>query len=229
VDYFQAVNPSQRVGPLGPLIADPVKTVRMAVARLLAPVDLASVPEEARARLTRLFEEYVATLGEHLDMPGSGVSLGLFYADRGDALRAEKAYRQALRVDAHFTAASLDLADLYRQLGREDDARRVLALALATEPTDPAAHYALGLQRARAKAYVEARRHLQRAHDLAPANVDYSYAYAIALYDGGAVARAIDVLESALAAQPGDARIVQALQAYRARRDAKGAKSGSPQ
>ncbi len=215
---FQLAELPRRLESLWPLARDPAKSVRMQVAQLLAPADLASVPDDERAGLSALFEEFVSTMRQTDDMPGNCVSLGLFYVDRGEAQLAEDAYRRALRIDRQFIPAYLNLADLYRQQGREDEARDTLDNALRLAPEAAAVHHAIGLQRVRAHAYGEALEHLKRAHELAPDDADYGYVYAIALFDTGSRDRATEVLQGLSVAHPEDERVLQALVDFLGRR-----------
>ena len=53
------------------------------------------------------------------------------YAQRGRAAEAEAEYKAALRLSPQFTPAAVNLADLYRQLGRDGDGESVLRAAIA--------------------------------------------------------------------------------------------------
>jgi hypothetical protein len=65
----------QRLQLLQPLFDDPVTSVRMAVARSLAPVPLDRIePQQAQA-LQALFDEYTAIQRQHADMPGALMQL----------------------------------------------------------------------------------------------------------------------------------------------------------
>jgi predicted CXXCH cytochrome family protein len=215
---FQVVDLPQRLESLWPLARDPAKSVRMQVAQLLAGVDLASLPDDKRAAVSACFAEFVSTMSEVSDMPGNSVNLGLFYTNRGETQLAESAYRQALRVDRQYIPAYLNLADLYRQQGREDESLDTLENALRLSPEAPAIHHAMGLQRVRARAYGEALGHLKRAHELAPNDVGYGYVYAIALFDMGSSNEAIKILQALSAAHPEDVRVRQALVDFLGRR-----------
>ena len=59
--------------------------------------------------------------------------------------RAEKAYRQALESNPQQVPTLLNLADLYRVLERDVEARAVLNTAITSAPAQAAPHHALGL------------------------------------------------------------------------------------
>jgi Flp pilus assembly protein TadD len=81
-------------------------------------------------------------------------------------------------------------------------------------PDDPATHHSMGLLLVRQKNLDEAVEFLGKAAELNPANVRYTYVYAIALYESGQHEQAISVLEAALEKQPGNQEIVSALGSY---------------
>ena len=81
-------------------------------------------------------------------------------------------------------------------------------------PDDPATHHAMGLALVRQKNLAEAVKFLGKAAELHPANIRYSYVYAVALYENQQHDQAISVLEAALEKQPGNQEIISALGSY---------------
>ena len=64
---------------------------------------------------------------------------------RGLLAEAEAEYKAALRLGSSYVPAAINLADLYRQLGRDADGEAVLRAAIAAAPQDAGPHHALGL------------------------------------------------------------------------------------
>ena len=110
-----------------------------------------------------------------------------------------------------FAPAAANLADLYRQLGREADAETVLRQALERSPQDAGLHHALGLALVRLKREDEGLAELGRAAELERARARYAYVYAVALGSKGRYDEAIKVLEESLARHPGDRDTMVAL------------------
>jgi len=107
--------------------------------------------------------------------------------------------------------ARVNLADVYRTLGREADGEQLLAEAVRLEPGAAEAAHALGLLYVRQRRRDEALALLERAYTLLPAVPRYGYVYAVALHDMGRADRAIAVLTAVNAARPADADTLAAL------------------
>ncbi len=174
--------PSGEIWPIAaPLLGDPVRGVRVRAADLLAAVPTASQPEADRAAFERAAAEFVAAQELNADRPEARLTLGSFYARRGDAAKAEAEYKAALKLAPQFAPAAVNLADLYRQTGRDSEGEAALRAALAVSPKDAGLHYALGLALIRLKRSGEAIGELRQAAELAPENAQNAYVYAIAL------------------------------------------------
>jgi predicted CXXCH cytochrome family protein len=211
------LDPVQRLQYLGGLLDDPAKAVRMAVARQLVDVPVAAAPATVRPQLSALLSEYEASLLYNADMPEAMSELGLLYARRGDLEAARDALLHARKLAPRFLGAMINLADVYRALGRDGLGERVLDEALEEYPESGDAHHALGLlyvRTGRTPASVEL---FARARELSPENAQYALVHALALIQVGKVAEGMNVLETAAARFPRDARIRDALQAYRTR------------
>ncbi|MGE5152859.1 MAG: tetratricopeptide repeat protein [Bdellovibrio bacteriovorus] len=205
------------------LLEDPARTVRLEAARVLAPVMGQGIGGALQDQMTAALEEAVAAELVNAERPEAHLNLGLLAAAAGEPRVAEDAYRTALRLDARFTPARANLADLYRALGRESEAEAELETGLSLDPGSADLHYALGLARVRAKRLEAAIESLARAAELAPEHSRYAYVYAVALDGAERTAEALPVLEGAQARDPASRDILIALIQYNTklgRRDA---------
>jgi predicted CXXCH cytochrome family protein len=211
VGLADALPANERVAVAGPLLADPLRAVRIEAAQALAGVPETQLTAEQRAAWQRAADEYVATQRYNADRPEARANLGTFYARLGRFDAAQSEFRDAIALDRRFVPAYVNAADAYREQGREDGALRVLKEGLTVAPASAPLHHALGLAYARQKQSGPALRALERAVQLAPASARYTYVYAVALHSSGRAPEAIRTLERAAERWPADREILFAL------------------
>jgi predicted CXXCH cytochrome family protein len=207
--------PAGQIWPwVSPLLADPVRGVRIRAVSLLAAVPAASQPEADRARFDAAAEEFVAAQRSNAERPEARTTLANFYWQRGLAADAETEYRAALKLSPQYPTAAINLSDLYRQLGRDGEGERTLRAALAVTPRDAGLHHALGLALTRLKRPDDALAEFRRAAEVEPADPRYQYVYAVALHSAGRADEAMTVLKEALKGHPGNHEILLALVSF---------------
>jgi tetratricopeptide (TPR) repeat protein len=214
VRALQPLPPMRRYLALAPLVKDPVTGVRMEVAMSLAPVPLAELGAERQKSLLALFEEYKAVQKLHLDMPAINMQLGIFNVSRGDFPAAETAYREALALNRQLISAYLNLADLLRGQGREDEAKNQLETALAINPESGDAMHALGLLEARKGQREAALAWLGKAAAVETVGSRHRFVYGVAQHDFGDIAGALTTLGQLHYALPADEQVLIALVNY---------------
>ena len=198
------LDPQLRLELAEPLLADPVRAVRLDAARVLAPVQTLGLPADRRARLDAAYAEYETAQSQLVERPEGLVTLANFYRERGRMADAEARLRDSIRLHPGFTPAYGNLADLLRQQDRDQEGEAVLAAGLAIAPASADLHHANGLWLIRRQQYREAVAELGRAAELAPENPRYAYVYAVALQETGRAGDAVPVLEAALRRHPTD-------------------------
>jgi tetratricopeptide (TPR) repeat protein len=201
------------VQAVAPLLDDPVRAVRIETARALAGADAQLTPPQ-RESLARAMRELVAAELVDADRPESHLNIGLLQLRSGQPAAAEDAYRTALRLDPRFVPALVNLADLDRMRGQNQQSADLLHQAIGVEPGSADAWHALGLALVRQHNAAEALSALRRASELAPANARYAYVYAVALNSAGAAKQAIAVLEEAHRQHPTDRDVLLGLIAF---------------
>jgi predicted CXXCH cytochrome family protein len=211
VEALGGAAPEARAQSLFRMLADPVRTVRIAAARGLVGVPADRASAEQRAALASGLEEYVAAQRFNADRPEAHSNLGALYAEQGDAAKAEAEFRQALAIDPGFVPGAINLADLYRSRRDEQGAEATLRAALKREPAAAPLHYALGLSLVRQKRPADALAELRQAAKLAADQPRYAYVLGIALHGSGKKAEGIQALAEAHRRFPGDAALLQAL------------------
>jgi predicted CXXCH cytochrome family protein len=204
--------PAQQVWPIvAPLLSDASRGVRIRAVSLLATVPAASQPAADRDPFDRATAEFIAAQRQNADRPEARSALGSFMAHRGQTADAEIEYKAALRLSAQYVPAAINLADLYRQTGREAEGESVLRAALTASPRDAGLHHALGLALVRLKRSDDALVELRHATELEPERERYAYVYAVALHSTAHGREAIAVLKQSLARHPRDRETLLAL------------------
>ena len=186
---------SAMVQAAAPLLSDPVRAVRIETARVLAGVDQRSMtPEQQTAFAAAYLELFDAEMID-AERPEAHLNLGLLETKLRHPSEAENQYRTALRLDPNFTPALVNLADLDRMRGLNQESVELLRKAMAIDPNNADIHHSLGLALVRQHNYADAIPELRHASELAPDNARYAYVYAIALNSIGASAQAMELLE----------------------------------
>ncbi|WP_433931612.1 multiheme c-type cytochrome [Sorangium cellulosum] len=172
----------RRIAPVAaPLLADPVRGVRVEAARVLAGVDLGPLSERAAQDLDGALREYIATQTLHADRAEAQNNLGLVFARTGKPRDAEQAYLAALRVEPGYVPTYVNLADLYRELGRDADGVALLRRGITRLPDQAELLHALGLALVRQGRREKALEPLKRAAELAPDQARFQIVYKAAL------------------------------------------------
>jgi tetratricopeptide (TPR) repeat protein len=181
---------------------------------LLAAVPTARQPASDRAHFDSAAAEFIAAREFNADRPEDRTTLANFLARRGLAAQAETELKAALRLSPQYVPAAINLADLYRALGRDGEGEAALRAAIAGSPKDPGLHYARGLVLTRLKRPGEALDELRDAARLAPDRARYAYVYAVALNSAGQREQAMATLKNILVDHPHDRDTIQAIVAF---------------
>jgi tetratricopeptide (TPR) repeat protein len=145
VDAIAEQSPETLAVHLGPILFDPVRTVRIRAAARLANIGREHLKAHESEVLDKELAEYIDSLQRNLDFAASGTNLANLYANRGDYAQAERYYRMALDVDDLFFPAKMNLATLNAQQGDNDEAEQLLREVLDDYPEQYDAAYSLAL------------------------------------------------------------------------------------
>jgi predicted CXXCH cytochrome family protein len=194
---IEPFEPAVRAQAAAPLLADPVRGVRVEAARVLADVAEDQLSSDQRRNRERATTEYVDSLLQDSDWPSGNVNLGNLRLRQRRPDEAIAAYERALVLDPRFVGAYVNLADAYRQQGRDAEAEKLLRRGLTLLPRAPDLHHVLGLLLVRKGDKDAAMKELALAAKLAPDNARYSYVYAVGLHSAGRRGEALSVLRAA--------------------------------
>jgi predicted CXXCH cytochrome family protein len=212
VSLLRTWEPQRRWQTGAPLLRDPIRVVRIAAVSALADIFGAVSPTpEQRSAFEHAVTEYRAMQHFNADRGEAWLNLGVLDARLGNLVPAEADYQRAIRVQPLFIPPYVNLADVYREEGRETDGERVLRQALAMHPPNGDVHHALGLLLVREKRMPEAVSELAKAAEQSPENARYAYVYGVALDSVGQHGAARAFLEQAHERFTGDRDILSAL------------------
>lgn len=134
--------------------------------------------------------------------PSLRVQLGYTYFLKGDNDNAIKEYKTAKNLDKNFYAAYLNLAIVYDQENRTDDALQMATKAAKLAPQD----YKSLLLKARSyrklKMYKEATTALEQANRFKPGNTDIIYETGLVAEDQGKIKEAEEIYKESLSYDP---------------------------
>ena len=208
------VDPVQRYLMLRPFITDKSLSVRMEVAQLLAAIPASELRPQDMADLEPLFEEYLAIQSDHLDMPSVHLQLANFWNDRDDSEKATAALEEALRLNPELEPAIVNLVDILRRDGKNDEASALLSSAIDRIPDSGSLWFSQGLHLIRLGQTDKAIVSLKRAAELENEGSRHRYVYAIALNDTGSGPEAMSILEDLNRSLPGQPDVLNALLAF---------------
>jgi predicted CXXCH cytochrome family protein len=196
------------------LLRDPVRTVRIDAVAALLGMHAGRWSETDRAALKAATTEYLEARAFNSDRGEGLADLAHVALLAGDVRNAERNLREAIEIDRTFTAAYVNLADLYRSQERDDEAETVLREGLTAAADRASVEFALGLALIRLDRVSEAMAHLRRAYELRPEVIRFGYVYAVAQFDGGRKAASLKTLERIHQRYPASREILQLLAAY---------------
>jgi len=212
---YAALEPAGRVAAIGPLLADPVRAVRIEAARMLVSVPASGLGDRAAAWQGAIAE--FETVQQGLADRAEGLSnLGALFVERRQGAEAERLFRAAVERDSTFVPAWVNLADVRRTLSGEASAEAILRAGIARNPGVAPLHHALGLNLVRQQRRDEGLEALGQAARLAPEDPRMGFVYAVALHDTGSPDQARRVLDEVVKRHPWDRESVLTLASYRA-------------
>jgi len=200
-----------RLELVAPLLADPVRSVRLAAVQALADVPRETFGADRGAAFDAALEEFRAAQEASADLPAAHMSLGIVHADAGDDERAARDYRRALKLDPGFLPARFNLAELLNSMGRNGEALDVLQRGLELAPEEGELHYSMGLLLSEEGHDEAAARELARAAELMPSRSRVRYNAALAQQRLGRLAEAEEGLLAAHRLQERDPDVVHRL------------------
>jgi len=213
VEACGTLPPPARVPLLVPRLADPVRTVRIAAARLL--VDARDGLGTDAPRWEKAIAEYRGVQAALAERPESHMNLANLERDLGNAGASRKELEAALAVRPGYPPALVLQSELMAVAGQASQAVALLQGAVARQPDAALLMHGLGLAQIRAGDRAGALASLKTAWDRSPQDALYGFVYAVALHDTGDAKAAVAQLDRVLERHPAHRDSVMTAMRYR--------------
>ncbi|MBP17497.1 MAG: hypothetical protein CMQ21_03525 [Gammaproteobacteria bacterium] len=201
VRSLRSAPPGMRWQMLKPLVDDPIKSVRYAVAVAVSDIQ-SEIPLNDIGVFHQVIDDYRGSLNYSIEMPSTQTEIANLALNLGNTDAAEVAYSNALLIEPNYIPALLNLADLYRALKREPEGTELLQRALAFAPESGAVNFSFGLSIIRQQKYKEALPYLKAGTEREDSQPRYGYVYAVALDSVKQTEEALVYLEKAVKRWP---------------------------
>jgi tetratricopeptide (TPR) repeat protein len=162
-----------------PLLNDPVMGIRAEAAIRLSQVPESMLGDPAKRAMKAAMEEYRKLNLYVADFAGGRFNLGVMYANAGNLDLAAKAYEEALKIDGLFNMAKVNLATVYNQQKKNEEAEKLLREVLAENPEIVEINYSFALLLAEMGKNEESRKYFMKAMELIPDNARIVYNLAL--------------------------------------------------
>jgi tetratricopeptide (TPR) repeat protein len=165
---------------LSPLLTDKVLVVRTTAAFTLAKL-WQQLTAEQKKQLTPALNEYLANQDFNNDRSFAHSNKAIIYSYQGKHDEAIKSFKAGISIEANFASAYVNLSQVYRQLGQNQQAMDILQQGIKANPDDAQLPFELAMAFIRAKDKVSASKYLAQAAVLAPQNSHYFYVLGLSL------------------------------------------------
>jgi Tfp pilus assembly protein PilF len=196
---------------VGPLLSDKVRAVRIAAADAFLQIPASEIPVSFREPLAMAKKELETYMQYQLDFAVGNIMLGDYYLRQNDFFNAEKYYTRGLEKDSMMNYARLNLASMYNQQQKNNDALRVLLDAQKTDPKNDRVLYNLALLYVELKDNTNAEKSFAKAVSMNSQDPRLYYNYALFQQQSGKSAEAEKLLKKGLLIEPGNLDINYAL------------------
>ena len=163
VNAFKENNIMDLISTLSPILDDPIKIVRLAAATRLFELDKSFFSDSLYTKLSLVMEEYLNSILYTSDFPSGRYNLANYYSRKGDLVKAEKYYEDAIRMDNLLYPAKSNLALLYYSQGKLKQAEKLFIDLINNHTEYSEGNYYLGLLYAEQGKYREAANSLEKA------------------------------------------------------------------
>jgi len=199
------------ITPVGPLLSDKVRAVRIAAADLYITIPSEQVPSEYAQSFAKSKMELEKSLRYQTDFSTGNVMLADYYLKLKDYPNAEKFYLKGLKKDINMNYALLNLSATYNSQGKNTQALQALNLAIKNDPNNERIYYNKALLYYEMNNLKEAENSFAKAVALHSVNPKVYYNYGLLLNQSKKLKEAATVLQKGIRINPSNAELYYAL------------------
>ncbi len=214
VEHYMPGDSAGLLRSLAPLLSDPVKSVRMEAANRLSTYNKSAFNEIVYPLFLKALDEYKKSQEYVADFPTGRHNLGNYYSKTKDLAKAEENYREAIAIDNLFFPAKVNLALIYYQQGKADEAERLFTDLVENHPEVQDGYYYLALLYGEQKRYSGAIGLLEKAIALQGTNTRIYYNLGLIYQITGQDEKCVATLQKGLNADPCNYDMLYALYAF---------------
>ena len=181
VEALRLDSPKALAALLSPLLYDPVRAVRHEAARRLVGSPEEHLDANQQLVFKEVLKDFEASMNYSGDFASGRHNLANLNLAQGNTKAAEANYLAALDIDGLFYPAKVNLAVLYNQAKRNDEAEKLLREVVSENPDLHEVSYSLGLLLAEQGKFEEAAVYLERAARGLPNRARVHYNLGLAL------------------------------------------------
>jgi predicted CXXCH cytochrome family protein len=196
--------PDKWIYPVGPLLQDSARAVRIAAADLYLTLPSSQIPAENLAAYQRAKSELESYTLYQSDFAIGNVMIGDYYIKQQDYPSAIKYYNRGLRKDSLMNYARLNLSVAYNLSQQNDQALQVLKNAAKIDQKNERIYFNLALLYNEMSKPAEAEKALAKAVELKSGNPRVYYNYGLLLQQDGKNFLAITIYKKGLQFVPDD-------------------------
>ena len=195
LSLFQAAPAGARAKYSGPLLDDPIRSVRIDAAKQVLGVSTENLSASDQAIVNAAIEEYQVSLAAQADFPEIQLNLSRFAERLGNRKVATQALRAALALDPKLAEAWFRLAQLDINSGYFEQAKAHLERAIAEVPDSGALFHMLGRVLVQMDDAVAALQAFEQALERMPTDLEVRIEYASLLSTLGKYREAFESLK----------------------------------
>lgn len=202
------LEPTYRLKLVKPLLESSYRSVRIEAVKALLDLEESLLDKSLITIYKSAEKEYQIALDLNKDTPMGLVEIANYHRLKRNFSESEINLKKSLAISPSLLIASINLADLYREIGNQTQSIETLLSAIKYHQENYILQYSLGMAYVRTKEHKKAILSLRNAYTYSNRNADIGHALVIALSSYNRFSEAKNILEEMLEKYPDDVRFI---------------------